>query len=205
MPHIAFIGVALFRGTAFNGTLAYDLSAVQEAVCLFVKELHGGYLFKLTLFVEGGDESVGEFGVYLLRPAEAGSSEEVRCYTVFVEGLLLFVVVALYELFKGSLKLALCDLLSPSLGDRRTVAVCTADEYYIFTAYAVTEKTCISICKHEHSAHMAEMEFLISVGHTACDYCPFREFGAGYLKRHFIAVFVFSHYFTFFPDHYFLL
>ena len=66
MTHITLVCVTLFRCTAVYRALADDLSAIEEYSCLFVKELHCGYLVELSLFVERADETVSYRSVYLL-------------------------------------------------------------------------------------------------------------------------------------------
>ena len=52
VTQVALVRIALFGSTALNGTLADDLSAVKETARFLVIELHGAYLFQLTLFVQ---------------------------------------------------------------------------------------------------------------------------------------------------------
>ena len=182
MSEVAFVSVSLFRGAAFDRTFSYDLSAVEEHTCLFIIKLHCGYLLELSLFVERADEPVCDFGVDLLASAESRSCKKVRGNSVSIECSLLLIVVSLDELFKCSVKFAVLHLDSPALGDRRTVAVCSADEYNVFLADPVTHEARESVRKHEHSANVTEVELLVAVGHTASDNCSFREHGTRYLK-----------------------
>ncbi len=193
MSEVALVSVAFFRGTAFNGTFSDDLSAVEEAACLLVEELHSSYLIKLSLFVERADEPVCDLGVYLLGASESGGCEEVGRDAVVVESFLLFVVVALNEVLERALEFAVLDLNAPALSDRGAVAVGTADEDDVFLAYAVTHEAGVCIRENEHTSHMTEVELLVAVGHTAGDNGSFREYRTRYLEWTFVLIILVCH------------
>ncbi len=118
MPHIALVGIALFRGTAVNRAFAHDLSAVEKNACFFIEKLHGRDLFKLSFFIKRIKKLLSKLCMDLLAPVKSGSGEKIWFNGVFFKCVSLFVVIASYKVLKAAVKLSLFHLLSPALCDR---------------------------------------------------------------------------------------
>ena len=139
MSEVTLVRIALFGGAALNGTFSDDLSAVEESPRLFVIELCGGYLFKVTELIKPSYQSVGDLFMYLCRSSETGCTEDIKAYIVILQGLFLRIVIFLYKIGDSPLISAFAEF-SVCFGDRGAVAVGAGYEYDIILADPVTQK-----------------------------------------------------------------
>ena len=78
--------------------------------------------------------------------------------------------------FDCSLVSFVFNFLAVSFSDRRTVAVGTGNKNDIILAYSVSKKTRIHVSVDKHASHMAKVQSLVAIRHTASHNCTFRKF-----------------------------